>query len=91
MATEGNVYVFRLNRRECIDGSVKWNLARHANHSCQPNSESVSRVGQIWLRSVVPILKGEEITYNYGYSFRDDPTPCGCGATVCRGVIQMIK
>ena len=34
MAKEGNVYVFQANRREFIDGSVAWNLARHANHSC---------------------------------------------------------
>lgn len=87
MAEEGNVYVFRANRRESIDGSVSWNLGRHANHACAPNAESASVGGKIWLRARRPILKGEEITYDYGYSFRDDPTPCLCGGADCVGVI----
>ena len=87
MAEEGNVYVFQANRREFIDGSVKWNLARHANHSCEPNSQSVSVDGEIWLRAKRLIAKGEEVTYDYGYSFRDDPTACGCRAPSCAGRI----
>jgi uncharacterized protein len=87
MAEEGNVYVFQANRREFLDGSVSWNLARHANHSCEPNAQSVGADGEIWLRAKHPIAKGEEITYDYGYSFRDDPTPCRCGAPSCAGVI----
>jgi SET domain-containing protein len=86
-AKEGNTFVFRVNRRESIDGSVKWNLGRHANHSCSPNAESVNEDGRIWLRSVRLILKEEEITYDYGYSFRDDPTPCLCGSIRCAGII----
>jgi len=85
LAKAGNVYIFRLNRRDMLDGSVKWNLGRHANHSCDPNAKSVSVDGHIWLRALRPIAKNEEITYNYGYSFRDDPTPCHCGAATCRG------
>ena len=87
MAEEGNVYVFQANRREFIDGSVAWNLARSANHSCAPNAESVSIDGAIWLQARRPIAKGEEITYDYGYSFRDDPTSCLCGAPSCVGRI----
>jgi uncharacterized protein len=87
MAVEGNVYVFHANRREFIDGSVVWNLARSANHSCAPNAESVSVGGKIWLRALRVIAKGEEITYDYGYSFRDDPVPCLCRAPQCIGVI----
>lgn len=87
MADEGNVYVFRLNRREYIDGSVSWNLGRHANHACRPNAKSESRGGRIWLRAVRGIARGEEITYDYGFSFRDEPTPCRCGHPDCAGVI----
>ena len=87
MAREGNVYVFRANRREFIDGSVSWNLARHANHACAPNAESVGIHGRIWLRARREILKGEEITYDYGYSFRDEPVACHCGADACAGVV----
>jgi len=87
MAEEGNVYVFRLNRREFIDGSVSWNLGRYANHSCAPNAASIGLEGKIWLQSRRLILKGEEITYDYGYSFRDDPVPCRCGIPTCGGFI----
>jgi SET domain-containing protein len=87
MAEAGNVYVFQANRREFIDGSVKWNLARHANHSCSPNAASVNVHGEIWLRALRTIYKNEEITYDYGYTFRDAPTTCRCGAPTCIGVI----
>lgn len=86
-AVEGNTFIFRVNRRECIDGSVPWNLGRHANHSCNPNAKSENRGGQIWLRALRPILRGEEITYDYGYSFRDDPVPCLCASPQCPGII----
>jgi len=87
LAEAGNVYLFRANRREFIDGSVGWNLARSANHSCAPNAEAVSVSGAIWLRARRAIARGEEITYDYGYSFRDEPVPCACGAPACAGVI----
>jgi uncharacterized protein len=87
LAEAGNVYVFRLNRRESIDGSAAWNLARHANHSCAPNAESVNVKGRIWLRALRDVARGEEITYDYGYSFREAPAACRCGAPDCAGVI----
>ena len=87
MADDGNVYVFQANRREFIDGSVSWNLARHANHSCEPNAQSIGIDGHIWLRARRAIAKGEEITYDYGYNFRDEPSACHCGAPTCAGVI----
>jgi uncharacterized protein len=90
-AEEGNVYVFQANRREFIDGSVAWNLARHANHSCEPNAAAQNLDGQIWLRALRTIAKGEEITYDYGYSHRDDPTPCHCGSIHCVGRIMATK
>ncbi len=87
MAEAGNVFVFRANRREFIDGSVSHNLARYANHSCQPNAASVRVEGQIWLRAKRTIAKGEEITYDYGFTFRDTPTVCSCHSPGCIGVI----
>lgn len=87
MAEEGNVFMFRANRKEFIDGSVPWNLARHANHSCQANAQSVGIDGHIWLRAKRAIAKGEEITYNYGYSQRDAPTLCQCQSVACVGRI----
>jgi hypothetical protein len=87
MAEAGNVYMFQINRREFIDGSVATNLARHANHSCAPNAQSVGIAGGLWLCARRRIVKGEEITYDYGYSIRDENSPCRCGAAGCIGVI----
>src|SRR5687768_15918412 len=65
MAEAGNVYVFQVTRKEFVDGSVAWNLARSANHSCGPNAQAISIDGEIWLRALRPIARGEEITYDY--------------------------
>lgn len=84
----GNVYVFQLDRRTHIDGSVSWNLARYANHSCKPNCAYVKVSGRVWLRTLRLIAKGEEITYDYGYSFADyQDNPCRCGQPECAGYI----
>src|SRR5947209_4796570 len=35
-----NKYLFELNGRWTIDGSVRKNIARYINHACRPNAES---------------------------------------------------
>ena len=35
-----NKYLFELNGRWTIDGSVRENIARYINHACRPNAES---------------------------------------------------
>src|ERR1700742_4381047 len=35
-----NKYLFELNGRWTIDGSVRKNVARYINHACKPNAES---------------------------------------------------
>ena len=35
-----NKYLFELNGRWTIDGSVRENVARYINHACKPNAES---------------------------------------------------
>lgn len=87
LAAEGNAFIFRVNRRESIDGSVNWNLGRHANHSCQPNARSTQVGAEMWLKALRAIEKGEEITYDYGYSFREEPVACLCRAPGCPGFI----
>ncbi len=34
------VFIFELNSKHDVDGSVRWNPARMINHSCQPNCET---------------------------------------------------
>lgn len=88
LSEKGNVFVFDIDRRSSIDGSVPWNLARYANHSCRPNAESVKVNGKIWLRALRSIKKGEEITYDYGFSFKNHKNAiCHCGDSECVGFI----
>jgi len=86
---EGNFYLFELNKRYHIDGSVKWNRARYLNHSCDPNCEVEIIKGHIWISSIRDIKKGEELTYDYGldHDVAVDH-PCHCGAKQCRKFIM---
>ena len=35
-----NKYLFQINKRWTVDGSVRKNIARYINHACKPNAES---------------------------------------------------
>lgn len=84
----GIVYIFELNKRYDIDGDVPYNTARYINHSCDPNGEVEIIRGRIWIIAVRDIAPGEELTYNYGYSFEDyKEHPCYCQASSCIGYI----
>ena len=86
----GSVYIFELNKKYDIDGSPLYNKARYINHSCDPNCEVDIINGKIWISSIKKIKKGEELSYDYGYSFdRDDfrDHSCKCGSKNCIGFI----
>jgi SET domain-containing protein len=85
---EGIVYIFTLNKRHDIDGSVSWNTAKYINHSCDPNCETDILRGHIWIIATRDIRRGEEISYNYGYDFDSyEDHPCRCGSKNCVGYI----
>tara|TARA_A100001015_G_C14894697_1_gene673916 strand:+ start:345 stop:842 length:498 start_codon:yes stop_codon:yes gene_type:complete len=86
----GSVYIFELNSRYDIDGFVKWNKAKYINHSCEPNCEVDIIDNEIWISSIKKIKAGEELTYDYGYSFDKDDYKdhvCKCGSKNCIGFI----
>ena len=86
----GSVYIFELNSRYDIDGFVKWNNAKYINHSCEPNCEVDIIDNEIWISSIKKIKSGEELTYDYGYSFDKDDYKdhvCKCGSKNCIGFI----
>jgi len=86
--SKGAVYVFELNKRYDIDGNVPWNVARHINHSCEPNCEPEIKRGHIWIVALRDIAAGDELTYDYGYDFDLwDEHPCRCGTASCLGYI----
>ena len=65
----GARYMFELDSRWTVDGSVRSNIARYANHSCRPNAESDIVKGKVILRAIRNIAPGDEITYDYGEEY----------------------
>ena len=63
---------------------------RYLNHACEPNAELFQsqsrRRTRLWLYAAKRIEPGEQITIDYGCA-ADDPMPCLCGSTRCRGWI----
>ncbi len=86
----GSVYIFELNNNYDIDGFVPRNKAKFINHSCKPNCEVEIVDNRIWISSIKKIQKGEELSYDYGYSFDKNDYkdhPCKCGNKDCIGFI----
>src|SRR4029077_18300173 len=65
----GNRYLYEINPRVTIDGSPRSNIARYANHSCNPNAETYTYGGQVFIRAMRKIKPDEEITYDYGNDY----------------------
>ena len=81
-----NKYLFELNGRWTIDGSVRDNIARYINHACRPNAESdvMPRKRKVVIRAIKNIAPGEEINYDYGTDyFKAYLKPIGCKCDAC--------
>jgi hypothetical protein len=81
-----NKYLFELNNRWTIDGSVRKNIARYINHACKPNAESdvKPRKRKVVIRAIKNISPGEEINYDYGTDyFKAYLKPIGCKCDAC--------
>ena len=83
------IYLFNINKRFDLDGNFKFNTARLINHSCNPNCEVVGKGLKLWIESIKDIKKGEELSYDYGFSFDEDfkDYPCKCNSKNCCGFI----
>jgi uncharacterized protein len=81
-----NKYLFELNDRWTIDGSVRKNVARYINHACKPNAESdvKPRKRRVIIRAIKNIEPGDEINYDYGTDyFKAYLKPIGCKCDSC--------
>ncbi len=65
----GNRYLYEINPQITIDGTPRSNLARYANHSCNPNAETYTYGGRVFIRALRRIKPDEEITYDYGNDY----------------------
>lgn len=85
---DGCVTIFDLNQRHDLDGRGRHNIARLINHSCAPNCRAETIRGRIWIIARREIATGEELTFDYGYAFKEwSFHPCRCGARNCAGFI----
>jgi len=83
------IYIFNLNSRYDLDGDFQYNTARLINHSCNPNCEVLGTGLKVWVYAMKNIKKGDELSYDYGFSFNEDfkNYPCKCRAKNCVGYI----
>tara|TARA_B100000700_G_C14629089_1_gene661914 strand:+ start:245 stop:691 length:447 start_codon:yes stop_codon:yes gene_type:complete len=83
------IYLFDLSKKYDLDGDFKFNIARLINHSCDPNCEVYGSGLKVWVYAIKDIKKGEELTYDYGFSFDENykDFPCKCGSKKCVGYI----
>ena len=84
-----DIYLFNLNDKYDLDGDFKFNTARLINHSCDPNCEVTGTGLKLWISAIKNIKKGEELSYDYGFSYDKDykQFPCKCGMANCVGYI----
>jgi len=80
--------MFRIDSESVIDATLKGNLARFINHSCDPNCIprviAVANSRRIVIYAKQAIAVGEELSYDYKFPIEDEKIPCLCGAEKCR-------
>ena len=77
-------YLLEVDDSFTIDGSPRWNTARHINHSCRGNAESDIIDKRVYIKAKKNIKAGQEITYDYGKAYFDEfIKPHGCLCVKC--------
>jgi len=84
--------MFRLDAGLIVDATMRGNIARYVNHSCEPNAYSdcieVGNKRKIVIIAKRDISPEEEITYDYKFELEETKIPCKCGAPHCRKFIN---
>lgn len=85
-------YFMALRSNAIIDATVKGNISRFINHSCDPNAMTqkwtINGELRVGFFSIRYIKKGEEITFDYQYQrYGKEAQKCYCESTNCRGWI----
>lgn len=85
---EGRIHALELEPGRWIEGADPANLARFANHACEPTAEAVRAGDVVELRALADLPAGAEVTFDYGFGLADAfAHPCRCGAPGCPGFI----
>ena len=87
--TSKSVYLFEVNSKKTVDGSLRENTARYINHSCKPNCEVEIKKGHILISSIKNIAVGDELNYDYGKEFWETYVKSkGCRCAKCQTKID---
>jgi SET domain-containing protein len=94
-----HTFFFAIAGGTVIDGGIGGNDARWINHSCEPNCETEETDdGRVFVVSLQPIARGEELNYDYGLVIDErltkklrDSYMCRCGTPSCRGTMLALK
>lgn len=82
--TSNSKYLFEIDSKKTIDGTIRENTARYINHSCRPNCEIEIEKERVLVFSKKEIQAGEELGYNYGKEFWNAHIkPLGCKCVKC--------
>ncbi len=91
---DNHTFLFIVDRKTVIDAGVDGSDARFINHGCDPNCESVTEKGRVFIEALRTIQPGEELKYDYSIGRAHDDPPnvdeiyaCRCGAEKCRGTM----
>jgi uncharacterized protein len=92
MKKDGNIaytYIFELDDKTDLDGNIPNNDAKYINHSCEPNLRLDIKKHRVFLYALRDIKKGEELSYDYEFTFDEDTLnhKCKCGKKICVGYI----
>jgi SET domain-containing protein len=90
-ASEDLIYLFTLDPYWTLDGSVGGSGAQYINHSCEPNLVARIIRGHIIYMSLRDIKAGEELTVDYHFDKKVERVECRCGASKCRGTINVLE
>ncbi|RSZ57928.1 SET domain-containing protein [Massilia atriviolacea] len=93
-----HTFFFSLADGMVIDGGRGGNDSRFINHSCEPNCEAQEDEGRVFIYALHPIMRDEELKYNYALIYEERHTPavkkafeCRCGAPTCSGTMLAPK
>ena len=82
--TSRSKYLFEVNSRKTIDGTVRENFARYINHSCKPNCQPEIVRGRVFIDALRNIKECEELLYDYGEEYVNEHIkPYGCRCVKC--------
>ena len=80
----GGKYLFQIDKKWVIDGTLRKNIARYINHSCKPNCFAQIEGKRVRVYAKRNIKPKEELAYNYGKEYFDGVIKLmGCRCESC--------